>query len=323
MKLLSAALVAIGLAFAPLPLYAEEYPSKPVKLVVGYPPGGPTDIIGRIIGQNLSKELGKPVIIENQGGGGGVVAAASVAKAKPDGYTLHVSVEASQTRGLALNPTLAYDQAKDFSFIRKVAKQRSLVVVHPSVPVSDIKELLALLRSKPGELNFSGTFGTSSHIVGSLFEMDNDVKMTFINYPGGAQPIVDLIAGTVQVGFFTEGTVAQHINAGKLKALAIAADERTATYPNLPTVVEAGGKMTDASPWFGVVGPKGLSPEIKSKLGESLDRIVVSSEFLSQLETIGAVPIMGSTAESFEAQVATEIAFWNKWTKDIKAPLSR
>jgi tripartite-type tricarboxylate transporter receptor subunit TctC len=310
-------------ASASVSLAADAYPSKAIKLVVGYPPGGPTDIAGRVIAQNLSRELGKPVVVENQGGAGGVIGASNVAKAKPDGYTLHVSVEASQTRGLALNASLPYDQLKDFTYIRKVARQRNLLVVNPSLPVSNVRELIAYLKERPGQVNTGGTFGSTSHIGGTLFDMLNGTKMTFINYPGGSQPIVDTIANTVQVGFFVEATVAQHIKSGKLKALAIAAARRSPAFPDLPTIVEAGGKPLDVSPWFGVAGPAKLPPEVVRIIGEALDRITASREFVSQLEGIGAEPINGTTSESFTKDVADGIVYWNKWAQDIKAPLAR
>ena len=324
MKMSKMLLMAVALAASTTAvLAADDYPSKPVKLVVGFPPGGPTDIIARVIGQSLAAELGKPVIIENQGGAGGVIAAASVVKAKPDGYTLLVSVESAQTRALAMNGNLAYDQVRDFTFIRKVARQRSLIVAHPGVPVSDVKGLIAYLKARPSEVNTGGTFGTSSHIGGMFFDMLNDTKMTFINYPGGAQPIIDTIAGTVQVGFFTEATVAQHVKSGKLKALAIAGSERSPGLPDLPTVEESGGKLRDPSPWFGIVGPAALPPAVVKKVGDALDAMMQNKEFVAQLEKIGASPIRGSTADKFAKEVGEEVDFWNKWAKENKTPLAR
>jgi tripartite-type tricarboxylate transporter receptor subunit TctC len=316
----SVAFAAIGSASA----FSQDYPTKqPIHLVVGFPPGGPTDIVGRVIADGLAKELKQTVLIENRGGAGGIIGAAIVAKAKPDGYTLLVSVESSQTRGLALNPTLGYDQLKDFTFIRKLAKQRNLVLVHPSVPIHSLAELIAYDKAHPGELNCSGTFGTSSHIGCALFNTLADTKLTFVNYPGGSAPISDLIAGTVQVGFFTEATVAQQVTTGKLRPLAIATSERSPAFPDIPTVEQAVGKPLDISPWFGVVGPADLPADVAKTLGDALDKVTASPEFLTQLETIGAVPIRGSTAESFQKDVAREIVFWNKWAEEIKTPLAR
>src|SRR5476651_629686 len=232
--MLSGALAALAAA----PAYPQTFPTRPIHLVVGFPPGGPTDIVGRLIAEELGKQLNQTVLVENRGGAGGIIGAGIVAKAKPDGYTLLVSVESSQTRGLALNPTLTYDQQKDFTFIRKLAKQRNLVLVHPSLPVKSVAELIAYDKAHPGELNCSGTFGTSSHIGCTLFNTLADTKITFVNYPGGSAPISDLIAGTVQVGFFTEATVAQQVSAGALRPLAIATSERSPAFPDIPTVGE-------------------------------------------------------------------------------------
>ena len=317
--LLSGAFAALAATSA----VAEDYPAKPIHLVVGFPPGGPTDIVGRLIADELGKQLNQTIVIENRGGAGGIIGAGIVAKAKPDGYTLLVSVESSQTRGLALNPTLTYDQVKDFTFVRKLAKQRNLVLVHPSLPVKSIAELIAYDKAHPGELNCSGTFGTSSHIGCTLFNTLADTRITFVNYPGGSTPISDLIAGTVQVGFFTEATVAQQVSTGALRPLAIAATERSPAFPALPTVGEATGKPLDISPWFGVVGPAGLPPEVAKVLGDALDKVSASKEFVARLETIGAVPILQSTAESYRKDVSDEILFWDKWAKDIKVPLAR
>lgn len=317
-------LVAAGIAAtAVLPAMAADYPTKPIKLVVGFPPGGPTDIIGRVIAQNMSKELGQPVVVENNGGAGGVIGASNVAKAKPDGYTLLVAVESSQTRGLALNATLPYDQVKDFTYIRKIAKQRNLLVVHPSVPVNSVAELIDYAKKNPGKLNTGGTFGATSHIGGTIFDSRNGTQMTFINYTGGAQPITDTMAGTLQVGFFVEATVAQHVAAGKLKALAITTAERSPAFPNIPTVGEAGGKPMDISPWFGIAGPANLPADVAKKINDALDRMVASKEFVAQLETMGASPIKASTPESYSKELAEEITFWNKWAKEINVPLAR
>jgi len=319
-------LAAIGIACtAVAPALAQDnYPSQPVKLVVGFPPGGPTDIIGRVIAQSLGKELKGSVIVDNRGGAGGIIGAEAVAKAKPDGYTLLVAVESSQTRGQALNAdTLPYNQLKDFTYVRNVAKQRNLVVVNPEVPINNIKELIAYAKANPGKLNSGGTFGATSHIGGTLFDALNGTQLTFVNYKGGGQPISDLMAGIVQVGFFTEATVAQQVKAGKIKALAVAAPERSPAFPNLPTVEEAGGKPMDLSPWFGIAAPAGTPGAVTHKLAAALDKVVASPEFLAQLETLGAVPVKNSSPEAYTQQVAREIEFWNNWAKTLKTPLSR
>ena len=303
---------------------AEAYPSKTVKLIVGFPPGGPTDIIGRVIAQSLAKHLNGSVIIENRGGAGGLIGANYVAKSKPDGYNLLLAVESSQTRGAALNSSsIQYDQLKDFTYIRKVAKQRNLILVNPSLPVKSVKELIEYAKANPGKLNRGGTFGATSHIGGTLFDALNGTQMTFVNYAGGAQPITDLMAGILQVGYFTEATVASYVKSGGLRALAIAGPDRSPAFPDLPTVVESGGKPMDLAPWFGVAGPAGLPQEIVQKVGAALDKMVQEPEFLAHLETLGALPIKGTTPEAYSKEVGDEIIYWNKWAKEQSAPLVR
>jgi tripartite-type tricarboxylate transporter receptor subunit TctC len=317
------ALVVPMMGAAPVHAQANSYPAKPIRVVVGFPPGGPTDIVARLIAQDLGKELKQTIVVDNKGGAGGIIAASLVAQAKPDGYTLLLSVESSQTRGLALNPTLSYDQEKDFTFIRKVARQRNLILVNASSPIQSIKDLLAYDNAHPGELNCAGTFGASSHIGCTVFNMKNGTKLTFVNYSGGSAPIADLIAGNVQIGIFTESTVAPQIASGKLRALAIASAQRSPAFPDLPTVEEAGARPLEISPWFGIVGPAGLPADVIRKLGDALDKVVASPEFLTQLETIGAVPISDSTPEAFKKQVGEEVAFWNRWAKDVQGQLAR
>ncbi|MFJ3463465.1 Bug family tripartite tricarboxylate transporter substrate binding protein [Achromobacter spanius] len=301
---------------------ADVYPSKPIRLLVGFPPGGPTDIIARLIGKGLSEQLGQPVVVENRGGAGGVIAARSVATAPPDGYTLLVSVESSQTRGVALNKTMPYDAVKDFSYVAKIAKQRNLVVIDPKLPISDIKGLIAYAKKHPGELNYSGTYGATSHIGGALFDMDNAVKMTFVSYPGGAQPITDLIAGVVQVGFFTEATIAAHVKSGKLKALAIAAPERSPEFPDVPTLSEAGARPMELSPWFGLTGPSGMDAQVVKRLDQAISAMVQDKHFQEQLATIGAVPIRGSSPQVFQKDVVREIDYWKKFVVDANVPVN-
>lgn len=317
-----AAVLCLGLLSAPASA-ADAYPSKTIKLIVGFPPGGPTDIMGRVIGRLLSKELATNVIVENNGGAGGMIAAFNVSRAAPDGYTLLVAVESSNTRAAALYQSVRYDQQKGFTYIRKVAKQRNLLVVNPKLPVSNFTEFLAYLKAHPGRVNFGGTFGATSHIGGTLFDMTYDTKMSFINYSGGNQPITDTISGVVEAGFFTEATIAEHVKAGSLKAIAVTASERSPAFPDLPTIEQAGGKPLDVSPWFGVAGPANMPSDIVAKIGAALDKGASDPEFLAHLATLGATPIQGSTAESFTADVGREEAFWNKWAKDVGAPLQK
>ena len=310
-------------ALLPCVSLAQDYPTKqPIQLVVGFPPGGPTDIVGRVIGEALSKQLNQSVVVVNKGGAGGTVAAGFVAKQKPDGYTLMLDVESVKTRAPAIFKSLPFDPIKDFSPIAKMAKQRVLVVVNPSLPVNSVKELIAYAKANPEKVNFSGTYAASSHIGGALFNLLNGVNMTMVSYPGGAQPITDLIGGVVQVGFFTESTVAQHVKAGKLKALAIAANERSSQFPQLPTLKEAGAAAMDISPWFALTAPAGTPQPIIDRLHAAAKAITEDKAFSERLVTIGAVPIIGSTPDSYTKESIADIAYWKKFVVDAKFPMA-
>ncbi|MBR0665478.1 tripartite tricarboxylate transporter substrate binding protein [Roseomonas hellenica] len=299
----------------------DAYPTRPVKLVVGFPPGGPTDVIGRMIASNLMAELGPPVVIENLGGAGGTIAAAYVARSAADGYTLLVSVESSQTRARALYPAIRYDQVGSFTFLRKLAKQRNLLVTNPNLPVASVADLIAYAKARPGQLSFGGTVGATSHVGGTIFNRLNDIDMTFISYAGGNQPVTDLMTGTIQVGFFTESTVAELVRNGRIRALAVTALERSPAFPDLPTVQEAGGGRLDISPWFGLVGPAGLPAPVVRRLFEAAERISRKEAFRAQIETIGASPIRDSNPETFRSEVEEEIRFWSGWAEQHRAQL--
>ncbi|SIS69139.1 Bug family tripartite tricarboxylate transporter substrate binding protein [Paracoccus saliphilus] len=314
--MLAAILTATAALTAPMAT-AADYPSKPVDLVIGFPPGGPTDILGRVIAENLSKELGQSVVVVNQGGAGGVVGSNAVAKAKPDGYTLLVAVQSALTRAKALGIDVPYEPVTDFEYIRKVAEQRNLLVVNPETPAKTVEELIAYAKEHPGELNTGGTFGASSHIASSLFDMSNGTEMTFINYSGGGPALIDLLSGVIQVAFFTESQVAEHVRSGSLRALAVASEKHSATFPDLPTVSEAGGAELEISPWFGIAAPAGTPEDTLEVIGDALDRMNSNEGYLDQLVTIGAVPVEGSTPETLSAEVAEEIPFWADWAAKV------
>lgn len=300
----------------------DAFPSRPVRLVVGFPPGGPTDVMGRIIANALSREFNAPFVVENMGGAGGTIGAANVARSPADGHTLLVAVEASQTRAQALYPSARYDQVQGFTYIRNLATQRNLLVVNPALPIRTVADLIAYARARPGQVAYGGTVGATSHIGGTIFAKTNGIDMTFVSYAGGNQPITDTMTGTLQAGFFTESTIAGLVREGRLRALAVTALERSPAFPDLPTVEEAGGGRLNMSPWFGLAGPAGLPPAVTRRLAEAADRIARSDAFRAQIESIGATPIRDSSPEAFRAQVEREIPFWNAWAEENR-PQSR
>lgn len=296
----------------------DNYPSRPIKLIVGYPPGGPTDVMGRIIAKNMSQQLGQQVIVVNMGGAGGTTGALNVARADPDGYTLNTSVEATQTRAKVFYPKVAYDQVKSFTLLRKLVKQRALLVVGSDFPAKTVPELIAYAKAHPKALNYGGTLGTTSHLGGSIFDKLNGTQMSFISYAGGNQPMTDLMGGTLQVGFFVESTVAELVKAGKLRALAVLANDRSINFPDLPTIAEAGGQPMDISAWFGIAGPAGLPSDVVAKLSKALDAVSNSPDFAKEILFIGASPIKDSDPQRFTADVKREIANWTEWAKENK-----
>ncbi|CAN7336347.1 Bug family tripartite tricarboxylate transporter substrate binding protein [Variovorax sp. LjRoot178] len=316
LALLASCLPSIGVA-------ADEFPTKPVTLVVGFPPGGPSDVIGRVFARTFSEKLGTAVVVDNKGGANGLIAASLVAKQKPDGYTLLLAVEAVHTRGIALSSKLPIDPAKDFAMVGKFAKQRNMLVVHPGLPVKDVREFIEYLKARPEQVNYAGSYGASAHTAAAMFDLLNGTKMTFVSYPGGGRPIADLIAGVVQVGFYSESTVGEHVKAGKLSALATVADERSPAFPQLPTLGEAGAKPMDVSPWFGIATPAGLPEPVLRKLTAALQQTVASKEFVAGLEAIGASPVVGSTPTKFADENRIEVDHWKKFVQDAKFPLER
>lgn len=322
LRFLCATLALALLAAAPTARAADEYPTRPVTLVVGFPPGGPSDVIARVFAKAYAEKIGVPVIIDNKGGANGAIGAAHAAKQKPDGYTLFLAVEAVHTRGAALSTKQPFDPIGDFTPIGKFAKQRNMLVVHPSLPVKDVKELIGYLKANPGKINYPGAYGASAHTAAAMFDLLNGTQMTFVSYPGGGRPINDLLAGIVQVGFYSESTVAQHVQSGKLRALATVDDERSPAFPQLPTLQEAGAKPMAVSPWFGIVAPAGLPEPVQRKLATALQQTIASKELIAGLETIGASPIK-STPASFATEMKQEIAYWKKFVVDAKFPLEK
>lgn len=302
-------------------LAQSAWPQRPIRLVVGFPAGGQSDIMGRMVADALSKELGQPVVVENKGGASGLIAAEYVNRQSSDGYTLMLTSESLQSRSAAVFKKLPYDPIADFEPIGKFGKQRTLMVVHPTSKFNNVKDFIAFAKANPGKLFYSSTYSTSSQFGGALFGLLNGIEMTPVNYMGGAKPITDLLGAQVDVGFLVESTVAEHIKAGKLKLLASASAERSSIFPNSPTLKEAGGAPMDISPWFGIVAPAKTPRAIVDRISTALLRAIKSKDLQQRLDGIGAVPIIGSTPQAFGNDLKSEIAYWRKFVKDSNFPL--
>jgi tripartite-type tricarboxylate transporter receptor subunit TctC len=288
---------------------ADVYPSKPVRLILPFPPGGGTDILGRLIGERLAAGLGQPVVIDNRGGAGGNVGAEAAARAAPDGYTLLLAATT-----LAISPSLytklAYDPLKDLAPITLVATVPNVMVTHPSVRASNLQEFIALAKSRPGELNFgSGGSGTSNHLGGELFNMVAGVKLVHVPYKGVNLAMNDVLAGNVQLVLIGIPAVAPHIRTGKLRALAVLAPQRSSALPDVPTATEAGLPGFEVTTWYGVLAPAGTPRPIIDRLNGELRRAMSAPDFQPRLADLATEPRTG-TPEEFSAYLREEIAKW-------------
>ena len=299
---------------------AQSYPSKPIRLVVPYTPGGPLDIMARAIGQKLTEAWSQPVVADNRAGAGGNIGADLVAKSPADGYTLLLGAVATH----AINPTLygkvPYDPVKDFAPVALVAQVPNILVVNPSVPARSVRELIELARARPGYLNFgSGSTGSTGHLAGELFNAMAGVKMVHIPYKGGAPAMADLLAGQVQLMFDNLANALPNVKAGRLRALAVTTLARSPAMPELSTIAESGLPGFDLTTWFGVMAPAGTPPEIVAKLNAKIVRALNAKDMRERLEKMGAEPPANNTPERFAAFIRTEAAKYAKVVKDSGA----
>jgi tripartite-type tricarboxylate transporter receptor subunit TctC len=304
--------LAAGALAAPLPAHAQApdvWPSRPIRFILPFPPGGGTDILGRLIAERLTASLGQPVVTENRGGAGGNVGAEAAAKSVPDGYTI-VLVAPSLAISPSLYSKLNYDPVKDFAPVSLVATVPNVMITNPSVPASTLKEFIALARSKPGEMNFgSGGSGTSNHLAGELFNIVAGVKLVHVPYKGVNLAMNDVLSGRIQLVFIGIPAAAPHIKAGKLRALALAAPERSAVLPEVPTADEAGLPKFEVTTWYGILAPAGTSRPIVARLNGELGKIMHSPGLKDRLEALATDPVT-STPEEFADLIRREIAKW-------------
>ena len=298
---------------------AQTYPSKPVRMIVPFPPGGGTDYTARLIGQKLSELWGQAVVIENRPGASTIIGSDLVAKSAPDGYTLLMG-STNHTINPSLISKLPYDTVRDFAPITVCITSAYVLVVHPSLPVKSVKELIALARARKGEINYSSS-GTSGpqHIAGELFKMMAKVDMTHVPYKGGGPAVVALLGGHVQVQFSTPVSALPHVKTGKLRALAVTSLERSAAVPALPTVAEAALPGYEAETWWGLLAPARTSRDIVDKVHTDVVKALQQPDTLEKLAREGVRP-SGSTPAQFTAMIDKDIVTMAKIVKaaDIK-----
>jgi tripartite-type tricarboxylate transporter receptor subunit TctC len=317
-RLFGIGLLACGLAFAAL-APAQGYPVKPIKIIVPFPPGGTTDILAREIGNELTKAFGQAVVIENRAGAGGNIGADMVAKAAPDGYTLLMCTVGTHGINPGLYAKLPYDAVKDFSPVSNVAVVPNMLVVHPSVPVKTVKELIALAKAQPGRISFASSGnGTSIHLSAELFKFMAGVDMLHVPYKGSGPALADLIGGQVNIMFDNMPSSLPLVKAGKLRAIAVTTAQRSPALPDLPTMAEAGLPGYEAAAWFGVLAPAGTPREVIMRLNGAIVKALATPEMREKLAGQGAVAI-GDTPEHFAAYIQAEIAKWAKVIRDSGA----
>jgi tripartite-type tricarboxylate transporter receptor subunit TctC len=304
------------LALSSMPLMAQQYPAKPIRIVVGFAPGGGTDIVSRIIGQKMTESWGQPVLVDNRAGATGTIGADIVAKAAPDGYTLlmgHVN-----SHGIAPNlfKKLPYDAERDFSMVAYVGYVPNVFVIHPSIPAQNVKELIALAKAKPGTLNYASSgVGSTQHLAGELFSLLAGVNIVHVPYKGSGPAVIDLIAGHVSMNFDTMPPVLPHVKSGRLRALALTTPKRSPQLPNVPTMIEVGLKGFDMTNWYGVMAPAKTSRDTVMKLNAEINRIVMLPDAKSKLEEAGT-QLDPMSPEQFATFLHGEIA---KYAKLVKA----
>ena len=301
--------------FASSAIAAERYPSRPIRFIVPFPPGGGNDIVGRIVAARLAEGLGQQVVVDNRGGAGGTIGTDMTAKASPDGHTMLVN-----NISLAVNHTLfknlPYDTLRDLAPVGLIGRQPNLVVVHPGVAAKSVRDLLDLARAKPGEINYgSGGIGTASHLATEMLKLMTKTDMVHVPYKGLGPALTDLIGGRVHVIISTMASALPHVKSGKLRPLAVTTLGRSAFFPEVPTMSEAGVKGYEFSTWYGLVVPAGTPKPVVQRVNAELAKALESRQVREQFAAQG-LEAAGSTPEAFGTYLRSEIA---KWGKVIKA----
>jgi tripartite-type tricarboxylate transporter receptor subunit TctC len=312
----TAALFALlGTLFAPVSASAEDWPTKPITIVVPFVAGGTTDIVARIVAQSLSERLHQSIVIENVGGGGGTIGAGNAARAAPDGYTLFMATVA-HTMAPGIYKKLAYDFEKDFDPITIAASVPNILIVNPAVPANSVAELIAYIKSNPGKVNYgSAGIGSTEHMSGALFRSLAGLDIVHVPYRGGAPMLADLVAGHIQMSIETSGAATPFIKADQVRALAGSPAKRSALFPELPTLAESGLAGYDVTTWYGLLVPKGTPQPIRDKLYAEVVQVLKSPDVVARLRDIGAEP-GGEAPAQFAAFIHAETAKWIKLAKD-------
>jgi tripartite-type tricarboxylate transporter receptor subunit TctC len=306
--------VLAGLSFSSA---AQDYPSRPVRVIDPFSPGGATDVLARVVGQKLSERLGQPFVVENRAGGGGHIGADLVVKSPPNGYTLLVA-GVPHAIGMTLYRKLPYDMAKDLAPVTQMATFPSLIVVHPSLPVNSVKELLALAKARPGELNYGANPGSPNHMAIELFNSMGKVKMVLIGYKGAGPVVIDLLAGQLHLASLGVPTVWPQVQAGKVRVIAVTSTTRSPLLPAVPTVSESGLPGYDVSSWYGMYCAAGTPGTIVTKLNAEIAAALRAPDVTERLSSLGAQP-KPTSPEEFGRITRDEIKKWAKVVQESGA----
>jgi len=308
--LVAALLIAAGLA------HAQDYPVKPIRMIVPYPPGGGTDVVARIVNEKLSLELGQAIVIDNKGGAGGSVGTEIASKAAPDGYTILLTLS-SHTINPKLFPKLGYDVERDFTPISLAASIPQILVANPAVPASNMQELLAWMKANPGKVNYASVgVGSPAHIAGELLKLKSGVQMTHVPYKGGGPAMTDVIGGQVQLAIVSMPAALQFVKAGRVKALAVASAKRSASAPDVPTIAEGGLDVVVES-WYGVLVPAKTPAPIVARLNAAMVKVLAMPDVKEKLFAQGAEAVSNTPAE-FEAIIKDELGKWEYVIREAK-----
>ncbi len=303
-----------------LPAFAQQYPSKPIRIIVPFGAGGSADTMARLTGQRFTETWGQSVLVENRTGAAGMIGAEAVARAAPDGYTLMVTSGAFSSTP-ALNPNVSVDVFKDFTPIVNISNTATMMNVHPSLPVKSLKELIAFARQRPDQLSYATAgIGSTGHLATELFLNMTGTKMVHVPFKANPIAVIDVIAGNVPVMFDLVLTGAPQVKAGKLRALAVTSPQRLPLLPDVPTVTEAGLPAFDANVWLGMLGPAALSRDIVNRLNTEVNRIVRLPEIVKRFNDLGVEPA-GGTPEAFAALHKADFGKWQKVVRDAKIKL--
>jgi tripartite-type tricarboxylate transporter receptor subunit TctC len=302
------------------PVAAQEYPVKPVRFVIAFSPAGPSDILTRIIGSKLAEALGHTFIFDNRPGAGGNLAGEIVAKAPPDGYTLLMGNNSILATNASLYKNMSFDPVKDLAPVALLASQPNILVVHPSLPVRSVRELIAFSKAHPDQLNYASSgSGAAAHLAAELFKSMTGVQMVHIPYKGASPALVDMLAGQCQVMFATALSVQPYLQSNRLRPLAVSTAKRARIMPQLPTVAEAGVPGFEATTWHGVVSTAGTPPAVINKLNAEINKVLKLPDVNTTLTRQGA-EVLGGTPQEFAAYIRSEIP---KWAKVVKASGAR